>query len=96
MGFKTENDFSHQVHVLHSHALNLAFVALLFGLIQSFLGLSESRKKLFAWMLVAGTVLYSIGLLIEAVNMAVGVPIVIIGVLFKIISAIATFVGIVK
>ena len=96
LGFKTENNFNLYVHALHSHALSLAFVALLFGLIQPFLGLSESRKKIFAWMLIGGTILYSIGLFIEPVNMIVGMSIVIIGVLFKIISAIAHVVGIVK
>ncbi len=80
----------------HGHALCYAFLALFIGLIQPFMGLSERKKKIVAWTLIAGSLLHPIGILTEIANEKVGMVMTAIGALLIIISAALSLWGMVK
>jgi len=94
-GMEREGDFHHLTSV-HTHAACMAIVALLIGLVQPFLGLSDRLKVTFAFALIAGTILHEAGVLIESVNLSVGMALAAIGALTMIISVIAFLVGVLK
>lgn len=94
-GIETEDSFRNRISA-HSHALGLALLVLLFGLIQPFLGLPERVRSIFACVLVVGTFLQPIGVLIEIANVTAGISVIVIGAALTIISVIVTFVGVIK
>lgn len=94
-GMETEENFHNKVSA-HSHALGMALLVLLLGLIQPFLGLPERVKSIFACVLVAGTILMPVGILVELANVATGTAIIIVGGALTIISVIVTLIGIIK
>ena len=94
-GMEVEDSFKSKV-AAHSHALNLALIVLVVGLMQPFLGLKERIKGIFACVLVAGTLIMPIGILVEAANIAAGTTIIITGGALTIIGLIVTLVGVIK
>ena len=79
----------------HSHALCLATVVLLMGLLQPFMGLSEKVRYGFGWVLVAGSFLTPVGVLLELASKAMMV-ITIIGSILVVISILIYLIGILR
>ena len=94
-GMAAKDNFQNRVGA-HSHALNLALLMLILGLMRPFLGLPEKTKGIFAYVLVAGTLIMPMGILVDVVNVAAGTSMMIIGGTLTIISLIVTLVGVIK
>ena len=88
-GIEAEEKFNTRTSS-HSHALGLVLIALVFGLVQPFLGLPEKVKSIFACLLVVGTLLMPIGVLFKIT------AILVIGAALTIISVLVTLIGIIK
>ena len=79
----------------HSHALCLATVVLLMGVLQPFMGLSERVRYGFGWVLVIGSFLTPVGVLLELAGKAMMV-IPIIGSILVVISILEYLIGMLR
>jgi len=94
-GIQIEDNHTH-LSVTHSHVACMAFLTLLLGLVERFLGLSNKWKAIMAWLLISGTILHPTGVLVEMSAVCAGEVLAGIGASLIILSVITAFVGILK
>ena len=94
-GIEIEDNHTH-LSVTHSHVACMAFLTLLLGLMERFLGLSSKWKAIMAWLLISGTVLHPAGVLVEMSALSVGEVLAGTGASLIILSLITAFVGVIR